>query len=151
MRSFINEFYKALHNIKRRKDYNTLSNNIKTKFTIATGKLAYATMKDFAKQITEAFFHIEIDVVCIRNDFFGETIPVSGLITGHDFIKQIKERLDKGEKLGERLIIPSNMLRMGEEVFLDDITVSQVEEALGTKVISVDSDGEKFLEVILFD
>lgn len=151
MRSFINEFYKALHNIKRRKDYNTLSNNIKNKFTIATGKLAYATMKDFAKQITEAFFHIEIDVVCIRNDFFGETITVSGLITGQDLIKQIKERLDKGEKLGERLIIPSNMLRMGEEVFLDDITVSQVEEALGTKVISVDSDGEKFLEVILFD
>lgn len=149
MRSFINEFYKALHNIKRRKDYNSLSNNIKNKLTIATGKLAYAAINDFAKKITEAFPHIEINVVCIRNDFFGETITVSGLITGKDLIKQIKERLDKGEELGKTLMIPSNMLRAGEDVFLDDVTISQVEKALGMKVVPVDSDGKKFLDAVL--
>ena len=75
------------------------------------------------------------NVYPIRNRFFGETITVSGLVTGGDLIEQLR-----GRPLGERLLLPSNMLRAGERVFLDDVTVEQVEEALGVPVQVLDEE-----------
>ena len=97
----------------------------------------------------EVFPGIKINVCCIRNDFFGETITVSGLITGQDLIRQLKERKDNGEYLGDVLQIPSNMLRVGEKVFLDDVTVSDVEKALGMKLVAVESGGKEFIDAII--
>lgn len=151
MRTFIDEFQEALNHIKSHKEYGTLMTKIRNTFTIATGKLTYPTLRNFAEQIMEAFPNLKINVACIRNDFFGETITVSGLITGQDLIKQIKERQDKEEKLGDILKIPANMLRTGEKIFLDDITVAQVEKEIGMKVIPIDSGGKDFLEAMLFD
>ena len=71
----------------------------------------------------------------IVNRFFGETITVSGLVTGGDLMDQLR-----GLDLGERLLIPSNMLRAGEQVFLDDVTLAQVEETLGVPVRVVDAE-----------
>ena len=69
----------------------------------------------------------------VVNHFFGETINVAGLITGQDLIAQLK-----GKDLGERLLIPANMLRSGEQVFLDDVTVAQAEAALGEALPSLE-------------
>ena len=71
----------------------------------------------------------------MRNRFFGETITVSGLITGGDLINQLR-----GKELGQRLLIPSNMLRAGEQVFLDDVTVDDVQRELGVPVVAVDAE-----------
>ena len=71
----------------------------------------------------------------IVNRFFGETITVSGLVTGGDLMDQLR-----GLDLGERLLIPSSMLRAGEQVFLDDVTLAQVEETLGVPVRVVDAE-----------
>ena len=79
--------------------------------------------------------NIKGTVYPIINRFFGETITVSGLITGTDLMEQLR-----GKDLGERLLIPDNMLRAGERVFLDDVTVEQVEEALGVPVCPVDAE-----------
>ena len=92
---------------------------------------------------------LTIRVYAIRNDFFGETITVSGLITGQDMIAQLKERQQAGEDLGETLLIPSNMLRSGEQVFLDDVTVGDVEQALGLTVKPVESGGGDFVAAVL--
>ena len=54
-----------------------------------------------------------------------------------------------GKDLGEVLLIPANMLRSGEQVFLDDVTVSQVEEALGLRVVPVESGGQDFVDAVL--
>ena len=75
------------------------------------------------------------EVYPISNEFFGRTITVSGLITGRDLIAQLK-----GRDLGQRLLIPSNMLRSGEQVFLDDVTLGEVEAALGVPVQPVDAE-----------
>ena len=81
----------------------------------------------------------------IRNDFFGETITVSGLVTGGDLMAQLK-----GTDLGQRLLIPSNMLRSGERVFLDDVTVEQVEQTLGIPVQIVEAeDGFDLVDTLL--
>ncbi len=149
MRLFINEFGEALADRCKEANYDEIRDNLSRTLTLATGKLTYSTIQKFADQIMEHFPKIKINVCCIRNDFFGETITVSGLITGQDLIKQLKERKDQGEELGDVLQIPSNMLRMGEQVFLDDVTVEDVEKELGLRVVAVDSGGKEFIDAIL--
>lgn len=149
MRLFINEFEEALHGVVTSAKYDSLRAYVERVLTIATGKLTYPTICEFAQQMMQAFPKLTIHVYFIRNDFFGETITVSGLVTGQDLMNQIKERKEAGENLGEVLHIPSNMLRTGEEVFLDDVTIQEVEETLQMKVVPVESGGKAFVDAIL--
>ncbi len=112
--------------------------------SIATGHLAYPYIKRMAEAVEEAFPQKKIHVYDIRNDFFGEMITVSGLLTGKDIMAQLQ-----GERLGERLLLPQNMLRSGEEVFLDDVTVSHMEKTLQVKIDIVKSSGYDFVNCIL--
>ena len=113
--------------------------------SVATGYLAGDFIKQMADKVCEKYPDIKVNVYKIRNDFFGERITVSGLITGQDLIKQLK-----GKKLGSRLVIPVNMLREGEEVFLDDITVSEVQNALGVPVLAAGQTGEDFCRAVIY-
>jgi putative radical SAM enzyme (TIGR03279 family) len=69
------------------------------------------------------------NVVAIKNEFFGEEITVAGLVTGGDIIKQLK-----GMDLGERLLVPEVMLKADTDLFLDDVTVGDLERELQIKV-----------------
>lgn len=149
LRLLMDEFEAALENLLKSETYIALKDSLDRTLTIATGKLAYPTILRFAKQVEEVFPSVKITVIPIRNDFFGETITVSGLITGQDLIKQLKDKQDAGEELGDTLQLPSNLLRSGEQVFLDDVTVSQVEAALGMRVITVEPGGRDFIEAII--
>ncbi len=149
MRMFIDEFNEALEHVKAEIRDNKRNKAVARTLTLATGKLTYPTIKAFAAQLMEVFPKLTINVSNIRNDFFGETITVSGLITGQDLIKQLQERKDKGENLGDALQIPSNMLRMGEQIFLDDVNVRDVEQALGIKVVPMEPGGKEFIEAII--
>jgi len=112
--------------------------------TIATGKLAAPFMKELADLITNKFNRVSVDVVAITNEFFGEEITVSGLITGQDLIKQLKTK-----DIGDCLLLSNTMLRSGEEVFLDDITLSQLQAALQVKTRIVQSDGRDLVYAII--
>ena len=78
----------------------------KAKLAFATGRLAYPFISRYMKEISEKFPNIQIQGYEIRNDFFGEKITVSGLLTGQDIVKQLK-----GKELGEYLLLPCNLLR----------------------------------------
>ncbi len=149
MRLFIEEFEEAISNLLKSPEYDTLKEKLNRTLTLATGKLAYTTMLNCADRLMEVLPGLKINVRPIRNDFFGETITVAGLITGGDLINQIKEFKDAGNDLGEALCIPINMLRSGESIFLDDVTVTDVEDALETKVTVVESGGNDFVEAII--
>lgn len=149
MRIFIDEFNAALKQVQKHIKRKKLKNSVSRTLTMATGKLTYPIIKSFAAQIMGLFPKVRINVCCIQNNFFGETITVSGLITGEDLIKQLQERKNNGEYLGDVLQIPSSMLRMGEQIFLDDITVSDVEKALGMKVVAVESGGKEFIDAVI--
>ena len=151
MRLFIDEFGEALEQLVKSKKYKELKESLHRTVTIATGKLTYSTMQSFAEQVEKFFPGLTIHVISIRNDFFGETITVSGLITGQDLVKQIKGQQNAGMELGDTLNIPSNMLRSGEQVFLDDMTVDEAEKALNMRVVPVESGGKDFLEAIIND
>lgn len=148
MRLFITEFTDALEELKNGSRYPKLREELKRTVTIATGKLTYSTIHLFADQLMEAFPGLQIHVYAIRNDFFGETITVSGLITGQDLNAQIKEH-QKENNLGDTLIIPCNMLRTGERVFLDDWTVEDVEKSLDMRIVPIEAGGGDFIEAIL--
>ncbi|MDR1800504.1 MAG: DUF512 domain-containing protein [Lachnospiraceae bacterium] len=139
LRSFLEEFDEAIDEYEE-----AYSREI----SIATGVLAYPYIKDlaerlmiFAKNHTR---NLKINVYPICNDFFGEKITVAGLVTGGDLLAQLK-----GKPLGERLLIPSNMLRSEQDKFLDDISVEDLSESLQVGVKVVISNGHEFAKAIL--
>ena len=107
-----------------------------TPFTIATGVSAAPFLAKLVEQAKAKYPKVEGKVCAIENDFFGHTVVVAGLVTGGDLIAQLR-----GKLLGQRLLIPASMLRSGERVFLDDVTVDDVERELGVSVVAVAQDG----------
>lgn len=117
----------------------------KEEVSIITGKLSFPCIKMAAERLEEVVDGLKIHVHAIRNDFFGENITVSGLLTGTDIMAQGKEL-----PLGERMLLPENVLRSGEQVLLDDYTVQDLEKTLQVSVDIVKSSGYDFINVILF-
>ena len=113
---------------------------VKTEKTVVTGILAY----DFIKGLVSKLDTEKINIYAIKNNFFGEKITVCGLVTATDIIEQLKDK-----PLGETLLIPKSMLRHDEDVFLDNLTVSDVEKALNVKVEAVENDGYELLDKLL--
>ena len=112
--------------------------------TIATGQLAYPMMQDFAERVQQAFPQVQVQVKKIRNDFWGPTITVAGLITGQDLLAQLE-----GLDLGSELLIPANMLRHEQDRFLEDLTLEQVQETLGVPALPVENDAFELLARML--
>ncbi len=110
---------------------------------LATGEITGEFISSLAKQLQE-ITGIDIRVRPIKNNFFGGEVNVSGLVVGRDIIEQLRD-----EEKADVLIIPQSMLRDDDEIFLDDTTVSDVEEALEMKIISVINDGYEFIEKII--
>ena len=149
MRLFREEFAKTLQEITSDQNSQKRLEEVKRTLTIATGKLAFLVMRESAEELCAVCPGLTIHVCPIRNDFFGETITVAGLVTGQDLTAQLRARQQAGETLGDMLLIPANMLRSGEEVFLDDVTVQEVEKALGIPVKAVEPEGRDFVEAAL--
>ncbi len=146
MRLLIDEVMEAIDYYSSIDDFN---NDSKINVTIATGKLPYPTINILSKKVMEVFDNVNIKVLDIRNVFFGETITVTGLIIGKDLVDQVCAYRDAGNELGDRILISSSMLRTGEEVFLDDLTLSEVIEAIGLPVVPVESGGDAFVRSII--
>ncbi|MDE7061621.1 MAG: DUF512 domain-containing protein [Lachnospiraceae bacterium] len=112
--------------------------------TLATGKLAGPILSELAEQLSGKFPGVKVRVREICNDFFGERITVAGLLTGGDVMRQLK-----GENLGDALLLPCSMLRSGEEVFLDDVSVTDMKRTLQVPIDIVKSSGRDLLDAIL--
>jgi len=144
MRLFITEFENALKKTKASQDFaSTPEKEDRKEYSIATGDLAHKYLSDLADTINAKYGKIICGIYAIKNEFFGESVTVSGLITGGDLISQLQ-----GKKLGSGLLIPQNMLRHGEDVFLDDMTIPELSEALGVPVLVVKQSGEDLLRVL---
>ena len=115
------------------------------RLTIATGCLAAPFLEKLAADFNRRYPDIQIGVRAIKNRFFGERITVSGLLTGQDIMEQLKD-----VPLGEKLLLPVNVLRSGEDVLLDDIHVSDIEKTLQVPVRIVQSNGQDLLRALLF-
>jgi len=115
-----------------------------TKISLITGKLFEPILKNLMLKLEKKVQHLELQVIGIENDFFGPQITVSGLLTGKDILDQVKD-LD----LGQCLYLPDNILRDGENITLDDITVSDMESAINTPIAFIDCFGSNMAQSIL--
>lgn len=135
LRSLMTEFSQGLEDVDPAAEY--------LSFTSATGMSAQPFIAALVAQAKEKCPSLQGEVVGIRNDFFGHTIDVAGLLTAQDIIAQLKER-----QLGDHILLPANVLRHGGDVFLDDLTVEDVEQALGRPVTVVEQDGFSLVDAI---
>lgn len=115
--------------------------DISRHYSVVTGKLAYPLIKKLCDKICEKFVKTKIDVYQIRNDFFGETITVSGLLTGVDIVNQIKDK-----ELGDILFLPENCIRAEDTVLLDDMDITDIEKQLNVKVCLSKDNGAEFIK-----
>jgi putative radical SAM enzyme (TIGR03279 family) len=118
----------------------------KTPFSIATGTAAANCLQKVLDLAAEKCANINGTLYSIRNEFFGGQVDVAGLLTGGDLIRQLK-----GRDLGARLLITKNMLRHGENVFLDDVTLKELSAELGADVRVVGQDGADLIRAIFGD
>ncbi len=119
-------------------------------FTVVTGRLVSEYIGGMADKTMKLFPQKSIKVLPVKNEFFGEMITVTGLLTGQDIVKACREYTDSGESLGERLLLPENVLRSGTDMMLDDMTVGELEDALQVRVDIVKSSGYDLLHMFLY-
>ena len=141
MRLLLTEFEDAMMQRKeKRMDHLSRSREV----SMVTGRLAYPYILRMAQQMEQQIGGLKIHVYEIINYFFGERITVSGLLTGGDIKRQLS-----GKELGEVLLLPENILRSGEDVFLDDVRLPELEKALQVKIDIVKSSGYDFVSTVL--
>ena len=112
--------------------------------TVVTGVAAYGMISSFAERLSALVGGLKVNVVKIINEFFGESITVSGLLTGKDIYNQLKDI-----ELGDELFVPASALRADDEDFLCGMTLVELSDKLGVKVTPVGNDGYEFAEAIL--
>ena len=150
IRLLIDEFTEALETLKERMaDTDTPKEELPDRegehvVSMVTGLLMAPFLQKMAEELMRVLPNYKLIVYPIRNDFFGERITVSGLLTGQDILAQLQ-----GKELGERLLLPCNLLRSGEEVFLDDMTLSELNVALQVEADIVKSSGQDLLDAML--
>ena len=120
-----------------------MGTKVDKKYVLATGTLAKDYINKITGKILGRFNNLELEVVPIINNFFGETITVSGLVTGQDLIDQLKpyNKVDG-------IIIPRSMMKSDEEIFLDDISLEELSNKLDIPVISSKVEGKSLIEII---
>ena len=115
----------------------------KAEVSLATGMLAAPAIGMLLKEAEDICKGLKTYLYPIRNDFFGEKITVSGLLTGRDILAQLKER-----ELGERLLLPANILRSGEDVLLDDVRLPEISEKLNVPIATTGHSGYDFVTTL---
>ena len=113
------------------------SDAVPRRVIMATGTSVAQFMRDMISE--HPIKGVDVRIKPIINHFFGETVTVSGLITGQDLVAQLA-----GEEADE-ILITESMLREGEDIFLDDMTLQQAQEKIGIRITPVPDDGAELL------
>ena len=140
LRSFMDDFSLAWEDISDMKDCLASERCV----SIATGVASYPMISEMAKRLESFIKGLKVSVYEIKNRFYGESITVSGLLTGKDISEQLS-----GKDLGEELFIPENCLKDGEDVFLCGMTVDELSSALEVNVTVSENDGYEFVRALL--
>lgn len=113
------------------------------KTIVATGEISYEFIKKLVNCAKMRYNIDETEVVPVKNNLFGGKVTVSGLLSAKDLETALSG------KTAERLLITESMLKADEDIFLDDITVEELEKRLNMKIQPVKNDGCAFLKALL--
>lgn len=137
IRSMYDEISDELEYLKETEDTHL---PCKRRISIATGESAYEFIKESAKRVCDVVENLECSVYCVKNKFFGGSVTVAGLLTGGDLFEQLKNA-----ELGDELLIPSVMLRHEGDLFLDNMSLTELSEKLGVNIVTVENTGADFV------
>lgn len=112
--------------------------------TIATGVLAYPFIVEMCKKITEKYGKIKINIIKVDNKFFGYKVTVVGLLTGSDLLRELENH-----DISQELLIARSMLKADRDIFLDNVTVKDIEQKFNTTIIPVLNEGHDFIKKIV--
>ncbi len=112
----------------------------KRSVTAITGEAAFPLISNVVDNLNSKWHNLNCKVVAIKNNFFGGEITVAGLVTGKDIVEQLK-----CTDIGDELIVPSVMLRHEKDMFLDSMTIEELEKQLNTKVRITENDAWSLL------
>ena len=101
--------------------------------TVVTGESPYHYLAGFLKSLSQVT-GATITPLAVRNRLFGDTVTVTGLVCGKDIVAALQ-----GVELGDLLLVPDVMIKEGEGVFLDDLSLEELERAVGKPVLVVES------------
>ncbi len=139
LRSFCDEFGMGLDDI----EYLEMPKEPRC-VTVATAVASYPMIAEFAKRVEALCPLLHVNVVCVENKFFGESVTVCGLLTGVDLLDALTDM-----PLGDELLLPESCLRHGDDLFLCGMTIGELSQALGgIPIRAVGSDGYEFLEAL---
>lgn len=118
--------------------------DLERNLTVATGVAAAPFIQELVDEARKKWHNLNCKVIAVENRFFGENITVAGLITGKDLIEQVKD-----EAFGDKILIPTEMLRYQGDLFLDDVSLDQAQKALERPLVPVEADGYEVLRNFL--
>ncbi len=141
LRNFQDEFDFALETME---EAGELPTDLERTVTVPTGEGAFAFINEVLDGLRAKCPGVQVRLVPVKNDFFGGTVNVTGLLTGQDLVKSLR-----GRELGQVVLIPENMLKADEDIFLDDLTLGDLSRALGVPARRMTAGGEGTLRAVL--
>lgn len=147
---FDHEFNKEIVRISKKTEIGKIEkDSISKTVTLITGKITEEYINNKARVLENLFPNLKINVLPIKNDYFGEEITVTGLITGRDIKSSIEKAKKEGIDIGEYIILPEVMLKEDEDIFLDDTLLVDLQKELDTKIVVSDGTGKGFIKSII--
>ncbi len=113
------------------------------KFITFTGVSFYPFLKKFIDRLSEKE-NIDITLFRVANQLFGTSVTVAGLLTGRDVIKTLHDNTDSYQYL----LVPDVALKEDEDLFLDDVTLKDIEEATGLKPVKTEATPQGLIDAI---
>ena len=116
-------------------------------FLIVTGTASEKFITRYAKKTMEACMGLTLYVLGVKNEFFGESVTCAGLVVGQDIERAVKAF----DKNFDELVIVRSMLKSGEDIFLDDMTVAELSDRIGKKIRITECGGDSFFNSLTAD
>jgi len=115
------------------------------RITLVTGTLMHDILQSKVLPRLNAIENLDVQLVMVKNDFYGESIRITGLLTGQDIYKNLQNR-----SLGEHVFLPKNCLN-DENIFLDDWQLDDMQEKLKTPVSAISNDFGEIFDLLNID
>ena len=133
-RNFIEEFHSC----------EVTSSKIQAAVDVVCGTSVAPVMKNLAAEVMKKNSGLDVKILPVVNEFFGSTVNVSGLLTGGDIINALK----KFERPRDKILIPATALRSGEKIFLDDVSLDEMQKIFPAQIVPIANGGEFKLELL---
>ena len=145
---FLAEARTALQGLKEQNEGGRYALNAPKRSIIVSGTSASKVLQGLAEECNESIEGLQAEVLPVVNDFFGETVTCTGLLTGKDILSALKARFEKGG-LPDEVVLAGNTMKEFEEVFLCGMTLHELKEELQFENIRINREGGYgFVEIL---